>query len=157
MSRYAPYAPRWVRFAGTRTLAGYRVKTYHVAYSAPDIVLPRFATAISLAESTLPPLDGRPERPGVGFLILHEGNGADYAVLCWWDRENELPVRVFVREQRDGAEWRLGERSESFCVWDLEVIWHERQAYVAAYLTPGMDDSELLYLANVIDVDPPRP
>lgn len=50
-------------------------------------------------------------------------------MLCWWDRENELPIRVFVR-QHDGSPWRPAQGSESVCVWDLQVICFERDAYV---------------------------
>ena len=34
---------------------------------------------------------------GQAFVVAHQGLTADYAVLCWWDQENELPVRVCVR------------------------------------------------------------
>ena len=52
-------------------------------------------------------------------------------MLGWWERENELPIRVFVRAA-DG--WRPAADGESFCVWDLRVIWWEREAYVNTLL-----------------------
>ena len=33
------------------------------------------------------------KRAGVGFLVLHHGRSADYAVLGWWDNEHEMPLR----------------------------------------------------------------
>jgi hypothetical protein len=66
--------------------------------------------------------------PGAGFVIAHKGDGIDYIVLAWWDRQNELPLRVFVREH--GESWRVARGSESVCVWDLQVIGFERDAYV---------------------------
>jgi hypothetical protein len=44
---------------------------------------------------------------------------------------------VFVRQQSPGATWRPARESESVCVWDLEVIWLERQAYVQTVLGGG--------------------
>ncbi len=75
-------------------------------------------------------------RPGLGFLICHQGRTGDYTILCWWDRENELPIRVFVRDDQG---WRPARGSESVCVWDLEVIWHERCAYVESMLQAGVE------------------
>ena len=44
-------------------------------------------------------------------------------------------MRVVVRH---GDDWRRAGPSESFCVWDLEVIAHERDAYVETVLAgPG--------------------
>ena len=76
-------------------------------------------------------------RPGVGFVIAHQGQTANYTVLAWWDRENELPLRVFVDEAKNGDGWRPNEADESVCVWDLEILWKERQAYVDHVLRPG--------------------
>jgi hypothetical protein len=62
-----------------------------------------------------------------------------------FNRENELPTRVFVRAD-DG--FRPAMRGESFCVWDLRLIWSEREAYVATALA-GRDGGIEAYLAAV--------
>ena len=62
-------------------------------------------------------------------------------VLAWWDRENELPVRVFVKPKGE-AEFRAARGSESFCVWDLRVIAAERGAYVNTVLAAHGPDVE---------------
>jgi hypothetical protein len=92
---------------------------------------------VSLALESFPKVAVTPRRPGVALLIRHQGRTADYVVLGWWDNENELPLRVFVRDPRTG--WRPARGSESVCVWDLEVLWAERNAYVAAVLTDAPD------------------
>lgn len=77
-------------------------------------------------------------RCGAGFLIEHQGNSLDYLVLGWWDRENELPLRVYVRDA--GTPWRAARGGESVCVWDLQVVWAERPAYVGTVMNPAMGD-----------------
>lgn len=94
----------------------------------------RFREGASLVFEMLPPPKPEAGRPGVGILIFHAGRGADYAVLCWWDRENELPIRVALRDQSENALWRMAGVSESICVWDLELISQERDAYVTTVL-----------------------
>ncbi len=78
---------------------------------------------------------------------MHQGRTSDYLILCWWDRENELPIAVYLG---DGDGWRPAEGSESICVWDLPVLWWEREVYVGTVLA-GRADAVESYLAAVID------
>jgi hypothetical protein len=133
------YAARPIRALPLLQARGFALKRYWIdlqAELAPDES--EWSPAIALAVDVLP-TDVDPARPGVGFLILHRGRGADYLVLGWWARENELPLRVIVRYPgTDDAHWRAARGDESVCVWDLEVIAHERAAYVASFLG-GLD------------------
>jgi hypothetical protein len=61
------------------------------------------------------------------FAIFHEGASARYAVLCWWGNENEMFTHVSVSE--DGT-WIHDPLRFSFCLWDLEIMWHERNAFI---------------------------
>lgn len=69
------------------------------------------------------------------FAICHAGAGADYLVLCWWGNDNELFTSTSVR-QPDGG-WVIDPDRWSFCLWDLEVLWGERNLFV-----------EMLYSGN---------
>jgi hypothetical protein len=68
-------------------------------------------------------------------------------IVCWWDRENELPTRIFIRAE---GEWRPASGGESFCVWDLRVMWWEREAYVHTMLA-GRTDALNHYLTNTAE------
>ena len=97
---------------------------------------------LEIASQDIPPADASTGRLGVGFVILHQGQAGDYVVLSWWDRENELPTRVYVSENGD---WRRANDRESFCVWDLEIISFERNAYLRSVLCrKGADVSKYL-------------
>jgi len=144
---FRPYAPRPVRFRGVVEPHGYRIKRYDIVYNGP-FRESDFAEGLRLAFESLPAPAATTERPGVGFVIAHQGNGADYVVLGWWDRENELPLRVFVRPQEPGGEWRPARGGESVCVWDLEVIGFERQAYVETVLNGGDAEGYLALRAS---------
>ena len=88
-----------------------------------------------------------PHRPHRARNVVH--------VLRWWDRENELPIRVWVAEQDGGPpRWRPAQGSESVCVWDLDVIWHERQASVRTLLAKHpAPDADSAYLDDVLERD----
>ena len=132
-----PFSPRPTNRLGIITRGDWRVKCWSIVYGPAPFDRARFDAGIAMALDALPPDARTPERPGLGVIIAHQGNGADYVVLAWWDRENELPLRVFVREQKPGSAWRPAQGSESICVWDLEVLWKEREAYVTTVLARG--------------------
>lgn len=71
-----------------------------------------------------------------GFAVFHRGQSADYLVVGWWGNDNELFASVSVRE---GGRWVEDPRRYSFCLWDLEVFWHERNSYVR-HLYSGTKD-----------------
>jgi hypothetical protein len=153
-----PYAPRPIRFQGLVTHEGWALKRYTVTLASTDADpasddWSEFTRGRELAFAELPKPARTDVRPGVGFVIEHRGSGADYVVLGWWDRENELPTRIRVRDQQPGSQWRGAGPSESFCVWDLQVIAFERDAYVTTMLARGADDtSRDRYLADSLSV-----
>ena len=128
-----PYAPRPIRCHGVRELAGYRLKDYSIVHGPAPVDWLDFARGFELVLALLPRPAVAAGRPGVGFRIAHQGRTGRYAVLAFWDNENELPVRIAVR--RDEGGWRLAEGSESLCVWDLQVVSFERDAYISTLLS----------------------
>ncbi len=139
---FAQYQPRPLAFLGIESASGYRLKTYSIRYDELPFDRARFRDGWDLALAALPQPAVADGRPGVGFAILHQGRTGDYLILSWWDCENELPTRVFLRDA-DG--WRPAAGGESFCVWDLRVIWWEREAYVGTVLA-RRDDGVEVYL-----------
>src|SRR6188768_3841392 len=92
------FREREVRRLPLGDVNGYAVKTYSINVAAGLIDTRRFHGFVPLMLGALPTpalVDGR---IGVAIAILHQGRGVDYAILAWWDRENELPLRVFVSE-----------------------------------------------------------
>jgi hypothetical protein len=139
---YTPFAPRTATFHGIVEHAGHRLKGYSVRYGERPVDWEEHREGIELALTALPNAKPAEGRPGLGFLIVHRGRDAEYVVLAWWDRQNELPVKVFVRNE---GPWRPAREDESFCVWDLELVASERDAYVETVLADG--DAEA-YLAR---------
>lgn len=128
-----PYTPRTYRFHGLVPVSDARFKLYSITEDESHVDWVRFRSGFDLALREIPTSSPAEGRPGLGFFIVHQTSWIDYLVLGWWDRENELPLRIFVREH-DGDEWRPARGSESVCVWDLDIIWSEREAYVQTVL-----------------------
>lgn len=61
------------------------------------------------------------------FSIFHEGARFPYLILAWWGNDNELFTSVSVNTD---SGWVEDAAEYSFCVYDLEVFWHERNYFV---------------------------
>jgi len=147
---YIPFRERPTRFAGVLEHAGYRLRLHDVWCEGDVHDEERFAAGLAAALEQLPTPAVQSGRPGVGFVIRHQGATGDYLILCWWDNENELPTRVWV--QRDEG-WRPGNERESFCVWDLQILWQERNRYLATVLAGARGGGTAAYLRQ--DAEPP--
>ena len=69
---------------------------------------------------------------GLGFVIVHRGQLADWIVLGWWTDGDILRRRVLTHEKGE-----ITDRSdEDFlgCVWELSVIDWERKAWINTIL-----------------------
>lgn len=129
-----PFRPRAILYDGVHEIRDWLLKRFSISFDGMPIDWDQFDDGIRMADAALPSPARTGGRLGIGFLIAHHGRAADYVILGWWDRENELPIRVFLRTP-DEEHWRPSRESESLCVWDLEVIWAERQAYVDTVMT----------------------
>ena len=109
---FTRYQPRPLRFVGVEEIGEYRLKVYAIRYAVePDFEWGRFAGWEELAASVLPQPAVAEARPGVGFAVLHQAQGEDYLILGWWDWENELPTRVFLRGKEGWCAARGGRSS----------------------------------------------
>ena len=143
-----PFAPRPIVAHDALAHGDWRLKRYAIALGDAPVDWDAFDDGVAMALATLPQPARAPGRPGAGFVIAHRGRGADYVVLGWWSEENELPVHVVRRDQAPHAAWRAAREGESFCVWDLQVIAFERDAWVATVLSA---DGARALLAERVD------
>ncbi len=61
------------------------------------------------------------------FVIFHDGASCDYLVLVWWANDNEIFTSVSVKSD---DVWLEDANKYSFCLYDLEIMWLERNIYI---------------------------
>jgi|GEM_PF-1613783 len=147
---------RGVWCGGVRGFGDWRLRYYVILPHDMkfDAGLHRRGLSETLALLPTPAVMAR--RPGVGFVICHPGRNQAYIVLNWWDNRNEIFQRVQISEY-EPENWRPASGTASFCVWDSEIIWHERCVYVEAVLArPERPDVEC-YLASAFDIPSVEP
>lgn len=100
------------------------VKLYSISVKNEPVVFHDYAARLQQVKAARPQLDW-PSLPA--FAILHEGAERRYLVLVWWANDNEMFTSVSVSDQdrwlEDPARW-------SFCLFDLEIFWAERNFFV---------------------------
>ena len=131
-----PYAPRPARPSGTLELAGFTLKRYDVHYADETPDASAYERGLAFATDRLPQPARTEARPGLGFCIRSTGRTGNYLILGWWDHRYELVVRCFT--DSSGA-WAQRDGTHSFCVWDLQVLWAEREAYVKHMMSDTPD------------------
>ncbi len=132
------YADRPTRFSGCVEHAGWRLKRYDITVDGSPVP-GDYEEGERLLLGLLPSPAATVDRPGVGFILRHPGRNQWYIVLNWWDNQNELLQRLLVRSERPGSAWHDPKGLYACCVWDLAVIWHERNAYVRHVLGEPVD------------------
>lgn len=146
----AGFAARPITPLGIVDSRGWKMKQYAIRPAEVRFDLDLFGDGLARALSGLPQPARSKGRCGAGFVILHQGASMLYIVCCRWENENEQVTEVLVKELAPGSAWRRA-ANESWCVWDLEVMWFERNAFVEAVLAPAVPDVEA-YLRKTITV-----
>lgn len=137
------YSPRLVKALPPLDVSGRVLKAYGM-FAEPErcAVLPEPEWLQQQAASVLSdPLQER-DHPA-GFLILHYGTDGNYLLVSQWYDANMLKHWVRgsgVDAGEDAAFTPLAQHDLIACVWELEVIRFERDAWVNTVLAQGRLD-----------------
>ena len=88
-----------------------------------------------------------------GFLILHAGTEGIFTLINWWVGDNMLNTHIFKSnyDQLDRFE-KLSGNGLAPCIWELEVINHERLAWMHHVLKLAPHPDFKGYLESTINV-----
>lgn len=110
----------------------HQIKLYAISADGQPIDLESFQTRLAVIKAerkqdwaSLP-----------AFAIFHRGATQHYLVLCWWANDNELFTSVSVLTPTG---WVENPQQYSFCVYDLEVMWFERELFIGTLDCPHPD------------------
>lgn len=148
-----PYKTRPIRFIELWQEAAWKLKVYGIAYQRP---LPRpelIEAAKRVARPYFLPANGHTHY-GVGFLGVHDGRGANFVFVDYWADENELHHHVYVSpsDKPELLEY-VTPTGLVACVWDLRVMWFEREAWVETVLANPTGPDIEKYLSCQLNED----
>lgn len=156
MNNKTLYKLRPVRFLQTAEVNGWQVKIYSISIKAERIQLP----VAEIAKTQLPHWLAKanrhfPNKHQVATLILHEGKEGFFAIISRWVDENMLQLYVYLADNNTPTSFKLfSDNGIVTCVWELAVLWFERNAWVDCVLkNPGDPDAIKKYLARQMNED----
>lgn len=149
------YQPRPVRFLELVECEGWTVKTYSISARRERVgeetlrrvrrQLPQWLKAAKA--QALP-------KYRLATLIVHEGREGVFAIVNWWVDENMLQHFVYRATDEHPDDFVLySDTGIVTCVWELAVLWHERNAWVEHVLKKPDRPDVAAYLNAHLNAD----
>lgn len=148
----SPYHTRPTRFLQIIDHREWKIKLYSISIKNERISQINIDEALGyldewLSKSKLYDL----ENYKIATLILHEAKEGCYAIINWWIDENMLQQFVYLKT---GKEFELySDRGIITCVWEMAVLWHERNAWIQHVLKKNENPDIGSYLNDHLNED----
>ena len=128
------FRPRPVRFLELLEFGEWRLKLYGLTAEHTRLLPELVQEAKKLARLVLPADGVAADAYGVGFVGVHCGIDANLIFIDWWANENELHHHVFTSSLDKPLDMTRAPDGFTACVFDLQVIWFERNAWIEKVL-----------------------
>ncbi len=144
-----PYKPRRTWLIGVHEIAGWKLKVYGIAADGREISKDVVSAALNFVTENVPWPNRKNWR--FGFITIHAGTQAVWLLVDVWV-EDIVRHFLFNSSLSAPAKFTPGPKDgTTACVWELEVIKHERDAWVRHVLSkPAKPDFEG-YLEDVVE------
>ncbi len=151
--KYA-YQARPIRFLEILQYEGWSIKLYSISVrnelvSDSDLIYCKSEIPNWLKKSELYNLDTYK----VATLIIHEGREGCFAIINWWIDENMLQNFVYLRRNGKTDFELFSDKGITTCVWEMAVLWHERNAWVKHILSKYQKPDFEAYLNDQLNAD----
>lgn len=150
-----PYRERRIQPLGVRPVGPLRMKVYRISSSGLPPSDALLSAAYQAVEERVRSSADRTNHHGVGFVGIHEGTTGSFVFIDWWADENELHHHVYTAELHQPSTLKYATPSGlSACVWDLNLIAHERDAWVSHVLAKPRGPDLEGYLEDQLTMEP---
>ena len=90
----------------------------------------------------------------IAFLILHFGTEGIFSIINWWVGENMLNTNIFISDYEEPQTFKkISGDGLAPCIWELEVINHERLSWIKNVLKPNITRNYHKYLNDYINLE----
>jgi hypothetical protein len=123
------YAARHIKFIELHEFLDWKIKIYGITTNCRDILLQNIIEAKDLLGEWLAKseMHNFPTYK-MATLILHEGKEGCFAIISWWVDENMLQLHVYLKTKNEFELFFAN--GIVTCVWEMQVLWHERNAWI---------------------------
>lgn len=90
----------------------------------------------------------------IGTVIIHEAMDSILVVVNWWVYENVIQNYVYVSEYEEPGRFvDFTSAGLRFCVWEMNILWHERNLWVEHVLEKSDNPDWDSYISNFYESD----
>ncbi len=148
------YTPRHIKFLKTLEIEDWKVKVYLIDKDQNKLVDEAFYDRLQFQLPKWLSLENsfNAVHSNHAFLIVHGGSEGVFSIINWWVGKNMLNTHVFLSpyEDLDQFEMISGDGLHT-CVWELEVINHERKSWLKHILMKEEDPDYSSYIMDTIN------
>ncbi len=145
------YKPRKIEFEEIIETHGWSVKAYTITkngyfnhpnfYKEVKTQLPKWLSMENSFDSS---------NDKMGFLILHSGTEGIFSLINWWVGKNMLNTHIFFTNPKETVYFnKISGDGLAPCVWELDIINHERISWRDNVLKQASDPDYQGYLKDV--------
>ncbi|MGB1205296.1 MAG: hypothetical protein ACPG5B_06615 [Chitinophagales bacterium] len=126
------YEPRSIAFKEIITVGNWKVKLYTISKKDDFNAEETYHEAIKHLSEWLElknSFDASHEN--MAFLMIHAGTEGVFSILNWWVGKNMLNTHIFLSNYSEPKQFkRISGDGLSPCIWEFEVINHERNSWI---------------------------
>ena len=90
----------------------------------------------------------------IGIVIIHEAKDNILVVVNWWIYENVLQGHVYASDYMNPHKFTdLSDKGLQFCVWEMTILWHERNLWVEHILKKPKHPDWSSYISQYYSLD----
>lgn len=132
MTTFELYRPREIQFAEIVDENKWKVKVYTISINTVFGSSRTYQTAIShLSDFISDTTQSDIENYQTAFLIIHEAREGVWILFYWWTGGEMLSSSAYFADKvTPEVIVTSPHKVPLVCVWELEVIMHERQAWI---------------------------
>ena len=147
------YKERNIRFKEHIKSSNWSIKAYTITENENFIAWSTYEEATKNLPSWLEQLNSfDPQHEDNAFIILHEGSEGVFTLVNIWVGNNMLQTHIYLAKYEDLTHFDKISGDGLFgCVWELEVINHEKNEWVKYVLKKSAAPDYKSYLNNTLD------
>ena len=126
------YQARKIEFKGYLSIDNWQLKVYTIVKDG-TFEYPEFYANVQLQLPIWLSHDNsfNSNHNSVGFLILHAGTEGIFSIINWWVGDNMLNTHIFKTDYNNLNRFdKISGDGLAPCIWELEIINHERLSWI---------------------------
>ncbi len=89
----------------------------------------------------------------LGFVILHRAGDYLLLLITTWRNTNEMWESIYLKKSDQPENYTQlkfeNDHKGTYCVWELGIVWHERNAWLSFINSKRDEEAKLAYLNNL--------